>query len=393
MKIGYVLFHFPALTESFVINEIIELIKRGHEIHVFSIKTSDDELVHKEYSEILGHATIHYMPNPEKFLNQIRYFISSVGFWGWSYPCENLTTKVLSIAAAKYFCTLAENLNLDVLHAHFNGVPAQTAMLMSEKLCVPFTFTAHATDIFVNPSKNALKKRMETALEIVTISNYNRKYLHELTGISEKKTKVVRACPIIDKFKCIKRTPQFPIILTVGRFVEKKGIKYGILSIKELVKFYPEIQYRIIGSGVLENELKNLTYSLGIRKNVIFLGNVSDESQIDELKNATVFILPCLKAKNGDQDGIPVSLMEAMFLQIPTISTKISGIPELLENQKDGFIVESKDVTQMVNAIKILLDKKDLRIKIGKNAKNKVTAEFNIHKEIIKMEQIWRREK
>ena len=213
MKVGYVVFQFPALTESFVLNEIVELIKQNHEVHIFSITHCNGEFVHKEVIENLSPNLIHYLPNSKTFSGQIKLALESLGSQGWRYPCENFTTKVLSIAAAKYFCSIAENLHLDILHAHFNGVPAQTAMLMAEKLFIPFTFTAHASDIFVNPSKLSLKKRMEQATAVMTPSNFNRKYLHELTGISETKIRVVRACPIIDKFKLVKRTPQFSCIV------------------------------------------------------------------------------------------------------------------------------------------------------------------------------------
>jgi colanic acid/amylovoran biosynthesis glycosyltransferase len=388
MKIGYILFHFPALTESFVLNEIVELIKLGHEVHIFSITGLNGQFVHKEFTENLSNS-IHYLPNPKEITSQIRLVLKSIGIFGWNYPCENLKTKGLSIAAAKYFYPIAKNLQLDVLHAHFNGVPAHTAMLMSEKLLIPFTFTGHANDIFVKPSVSSLKKRMKQASAIIVPSNYNRKYLHKLTGINETKIRVVRACPLIDKFSDVKRKQKFPIVVSVGRFVEKKGIKDGILSIKTLTKFYPEIQYRIIGSGVLENELRSLANSLDISKNVVFLGNVSDDLQIDELSKATIFILPCIKGRNGDVDGIPVSLMEAMYSRIPVISTTLSGIPELIQNGKEGLLVEPGNVGQMVDAIETLLKNDDLRSKMGERGKEKIVLDFNIHKEVEKLIAIW----
>jgi colanic acid/amylovoran biosynthesis glycosyltransferase len=389
MKIGYVLFYFPSLSESFVLNEIVELIKQGHEVHVFSITGPNGKFLHREVTDDLSPTIIHYLPNPKKILGKLMLTMNSIGFYGWSYPCENLATKVLSIAAAKYFCSIAEDLSLDVLHAHFNGTATHTAMLMSEKLFIPFTFTAHAADIFVKPSVPALKTRMERALAIMTPSYYNRKYLHELTGINETKIGVIRACPIIDKFEAVKRTPHFPVILTVGRFVEKKGIRNGILSIKMLSEFYPEVEYRIIGSGVLENELKTLTKSLKLGRNVCFLGNVSDDSQLNELSNATIFILPCVVAKNGDMDGIPVSLMEAMYLRIPIVSTSISGIPELVQTGKEGLLVEPENIGQIVNAVRTLLDDENLRTMIGESGRKKIVTEFNIHEEVRKLVSIW----
>ena len=175
-------------------------------------------------------------------------------------------------------------------------------MLISGFTKIPFTFTAHASDIFIDPNVEALRERMRSASAVITPSYFNRDYLHDLTGISREKIHVVRACPIIDKFKGVKRKEKDFTITTVGRLVEKKGIKYGILAVKKLVKEYPEIRYRVIGSGPLENELKGLVRSLDLEKNVEFLGNLDDNSLIEELSKTTVFILPCVRAKNGDLD-------------------------------------------------------------------------------------------
>ena len=178
-------------------------------------------------------------------------------------------------------------------------------------------------------------------------------------------------------------------MLSVGRFVEKKGIRNVILAMKTLVKIYPEIQYRIIGSGVLENDLKTLTNSLDLERNIHFLGNTDDDSQIEEFGRATIFILPCLEAKNGDMDGIPVSLMDAMYSRVPVISTTISGIPELIQHGKEGLLVEPGNIDQLVNAIKALIEDKKLRIDMGERGREKITSEFNIHEEVRKMVGIW----
>ena len=281
------------------------------------------------------------------------------------------TTKVLSIAAAKYFCSIAKNLTFGYFTCPFQRIPTHTAMLMAEKLSIPFTFTAHASDIFVNPSDPSLKKRMEQALAIMTPSYYNKKYLHELTGISETKICVIRACPIIDKFKVVKANPSIPCYTYSRSICRKKRNKKWDFVNESLSKFYPEIQYRIIGSGVLENELK-LSRILETGKKLYFLGNINDDSQLNELGNATIFILPCLEAKNGDMDGIPVSLMEAMYLRIPIVSTSISGIPELIQNGKEGLIVEPGNIGQIVNAIKFFLKMKTCELIWAKEAGKKL---------------------
>lgn len=389
MNIGYVCGAFPVITETFILNEIVDLIRRGHKVYVFSILPPKVNFIHREVSEFNLFKNNYYLPNPKKKLNQIRLIWKSIGLFGWEYPCESFKIKVLSIATAKYFSEVAKQLSIDILHAHFNDTSTHSAMLMSKKLEIPFTFTAHAVDIFVNPSVKALKERMDKSSAIITISDYNRDYLHQLTNIDKNKIHVVRACPSIEKFKSLKRNPEPFRILTIGRLIEKKGIKYGIMSIGELVKDYPKIQYLIVGSGQLQNELKLLVSQLSLQNNVKFLGNLDDGSLSDEFSKATIFILPCIRAENGDMDGIPVSLMEAMYLQIPVISTKVSGIPELIENNQEGFLVEPKDSKQLTHAIRTLLEDKSLREELGKYGRKKIIDKFNINKEVEKMIKIW----
>ncbi len=378
MRIGYILKIFPKLSETFILNEIIELKKKGHEVVIFSIYSSKEKIVHPDVKKFNLLDNVFYLPNQE-FL----------GFFPWKYLTENLKEKILTISTARYFSKVAKGLKLDILHAHFNGITTQVAMLMSKKLHIPFTFTAHAFDIFIDPNIHLLKKRMENALAVITPSCYNQNYLNNLTSIKKEKIHVVKACANINKFKKIKKIGDVTTILSVGRLVEKKGIEYGILSIKELTKDFPDIKYHIVGSGQLENRLKKLVESLNLKDNVRFLGDLNSDLMAYELSKAMIFILPCIKSKNGDLDVCPLALQEAMLAKIPVVSTNIGSIPELIETKKEGLLVEPKNVKQLANVIKNLLENKKLRTKLCKNARKKIEKEFNIHKEVGKLLKIW----
>jgi len=107
------------------------------------------------------------------------------------------------------------------------------------------------------------------------------------------------------------------------------------------------------------------------------------------LAKATIFILPCIKARNGDVDGCPMTLQEAMYVRVPVISTNIASIPELIEDGKEGVLVEQKNVEQLAGAIRMLLHDKGLRTAMGENGRAKVEKEFNIHKEVDKLVSLW----
>ena len=369
MRIGYILGQFPKLSETFILNEISELIRRGHDVYIFSLFNSKENIVQPEVEEYSLLERTYYPPSYHKLCIELARFDRLL-----FYRNRRKINKFYCIAVARHFSKIAEKLDLDVLHAHFANESTFTAMLMSKLTGLSFTFTAHALDIFIDPDVKALEERMENASAVIAISEYNKKYLQSI--YNNKKIFVVRACPNLEKLNKIRRDPEQFEILTVGRLVEKKGIKYGILAMREVVKEFPEVQYIIVGSGPQSAELKKLAKSLGLENNVRFLGAVDERTLMAEFSKATVFILPCVKAKNGDMDGIPVSLMEAMYLQIPVVSTNISGIPELIENGKEGLLVEPKNVRQLVNAIKILLEDKDLRIKMGLNGKRKIENRY-----------------
>lgn len=387
MKIGYVLGGFPVLSESFILNEIVELIKTGHEVHIFSLGKPLEGITH---NEVDGYnlSEKNYFFKYSLLIEGLKSVLNFNFFKLFSFK-ETYLDKCSGIARANFFSEIIKGLEIDVLHSHFSNNPTFVNMCISKLTKIPFTFTCHAYDIFVNPDVKALRERMKNASAIMAISYYNRNFLHNLAKIEANKIFVIRACPNISKLKNVKRNEDDFTILTIARLVEKKGIKYGILAVKKLLKLFPEIKYRIVGSGPLERELRDIVHFLHLENNIRFLGNLDDKRLLDEFSRATVFILPCVKAENGDMDGIPVSLMEAMYMQIPVISTAISGIPELIENGKEGLLTEPKNIEQFSSALRILLEDKNLRRKIGAKGRKKVESEFNVHQEVAKLIDIW----
>ncbi|NMX21369.1 hypothetical protein C5S30_02805 [ANME-1 cluster archaeon GoMg4] len=384
MKIGYIVGVFPKLSETFILNEIAELVKGEHEVFIFSIFHPKESIVQPEVTEYNLLEKTYYAPSYLKLSLEVLKPDSL-----FLYKHKHILNKFYCIAVARYFSKIIKKLDLDILHAHFANEPTFTAMLISKLTGIPFTFTGHAFDIFIDPDVKALKERMENASAVITPSYYNKNYLHDLTGIDKDKIHVVRACPNIERFKEVKRDEDFPTILTVGRLVEKKGIKYGILAIKELVKEFPEIQYRIVGSGPLESELKELAKSLNLENSVKFLGSLDGDSLLDELSKATIFVLPCVKAENGDMDVCPLTLQEAMIAQTPVIATNLASIPELIENREEGLLIEPKNVEQLVKAISTLLEDESLRKRWGEKGLEKIEKDFNIHTEVEKLLRVW----
>lgn len=393
MRIGYILLQFPVVSETFIMNELIELINRGHEIYVFSLIHPKEHVVHPEVKKYRLLERTHYLPAYARLGLELLKPQTWPALFNDAYegkPSKSkLLGKLFSAAAINYLSRAIPDFHLDVLHTHFYGLPTFVTMQVSQRTGIHFTFTCHAFDIFIKPNAKVMQKHMEATAKVITISNYNRDYLQKLTGINKDKIEVVRACAILDKFENIEKNESGFEILTVARLVEKKGIKYGILAIAELIKEFPRLRYKIIGAGPLEKGLLALVKSLHLEDNVEFLGKTSNETILTELSRAAIVLLPCIQADNGDQDGIPVTLMEAMCSQTPVISTNVSGIPELIENGKQGLLVEPKNTKQLSIAIRALLRDSALRARIGKESKRKIEQKFNIRKEVRKLINIW----
>lgn len=391
MKIGYVLGSFPILSESFILNEICNLIKRGHKIYVFSLNIPSEQIIHPEVIKynILKNTYYFNLFKVEK-TKLLSAYKAVTDFNLLKYKASNPKERVISILAANNFASIASSLNLDVLHAHFNGTPTLTAMFMSKILKIPFTFTSHAYDIFVNPNVLSLKQRINNCKKAITISQFNKKYILKLTELTGKKIVLIRACPFLDEFTKINRSPQEKRILTVSRLVEKKGIIYGLYAIKELINQFPDIDYRIVGSGKMETVLKRAVERLNIKNNVTFLGNLNRSQLLQEYSKAELFLLPCIKAKNGDVDGIPVALMEAMAAEIPVVTSRISGIPELITHGFSGYLTNPKDTASLKEYIRRMLTNRKDSLTMGQNGHSIIENKFNINSHIIKLLQLWK---
>ena len=396
MRIGYILPRFPVLSQTFVLNELVELTRQGHEIYIFSLSHVQKENVQPEIEEYNLLERACYPPGFIKLSKHINgshnhLALLSSQLYGGTKNSMKVLGKVFQATAVSSLAGLVGRLELDVIHAHFYGLASAVAAMVSEKTGIPFTFTCHAMDIFTNTHNTVMRNHMQASERVITISQYNRDYICRLTGIDGSKVSVVRACPILNKFMNVERNDSGDTILTIARLVEKKGIKHGIRALKYLSGDFPSLRYRIVGDGPLMSELRAQVGYEGLRNRVDFLGEMkSDRRLLDEISRASLLLLPCVRTAEGDQDGIPVTLQEAMCARVPVVSTNISGIPELVENGKEGLLVESGDSRALANAIKALMDDCQLRESLGEAARKKIVSDFNISSEVGRLISIWR---
>lgn len=394
MRIGYVLSVFPKLSESFILNEITELLSQNVDIQIFSVSHAHEDVLHDKYQSF-------------NFVNRSFYFnkkftkTSSLLKYGLRYLLrppliQNFRSKLRCVAVTSQFMKMAQKLDISLFHAHFASESAVIAMYLSESLEVPFTFTTHAWDLYSGANTAAwsvkrqlLQKLCEEAAGIVSISNYNREFLIMNIGVNPDKITVIHCGIDPNDFK--RTTPYMASkqILCVARLVEKKGVKYLIEAMSYLVKKHLDAKLNIVGTGPEEETLKKLASDLKVKDKIQFLGDVTDATLRNLYERSSIFVLPCVIAQDGDRDGIPVALMEAMSMELPVISTPISGIPELISDEENGLLVEPKNPVALAEAIDKLLEEPETCKRLGKQGRMTILERFNIKKNVLSLKKFF----
>jgi len=260
------------------------------------------------------------------------------------------------------------------LHVHFAHVPAQIAMYASALSGVPYTVTAHANDIFQRG--HLLRQKAERAKRVVAISEFNRDFLQRC-GVPPAKVSVVRCGP---SFQAAQPQPRasaaVPCIGTLGRLVEKKGMDVLIEAIAELHRRAVPVRLAIAGEGPCRGALEAKVRELGLQAQVQFAGALAHAEVAAWMRSLDVFALASKPDKDGDMDGIPVVLVEAMSQAVPVVSTRLSGIPELVVHDRTGLLAEPADPVDLADQLERLLRSQPLRETLTRNAVAHVKTEF-----------------
>jgi colanic acid/amylovoran biosynthesis glycosyltransferase len=321
MKIFYLLRYFPTVTETFIYTEITELINAGIEIEIIALSSRDDG----KLQDNIPKCPIHYIPK-----NRIkRLFPANTHGEKWLLQHQR-HKDVVRLSWLRKFVT-----KNDHLHIHFAGEAAEIAYALQKDIGVSYSITTHAVDIFC--PRRAWKQVLQAANTVITVSNYNQRYLqqHSISstvvycGINENKWP---ALPYpTDQLKA----------LFIGRDVAKKGLDVLLEAFEQIN--HPH-QLRVVSERSAVSTDK-----------IAFLGMLNTTEVQHHMKWCNVVVLPCRISDNGDQDGIPIVLMEALASGRPVITTSLSGIPELITNEV-GWLAKPNDVTSLLRCLTMATD-------------------------------------
>jgi len=396
MKIAFILSAFPTLSETFILNQITGLLDLGHEVDIFANSNPNQEKVHPDVKAYRLMERTHYFNMPA---NKVKRVLKALGLLAANFYKAPLTLlKALNVfkygkdaLSLRLLYALVPFLGreqeYDIIHCHFGPNGNLGAMLKMLGLKGKLVVTFHGYDMSAIPvrqSQNIYRRLFGMADLLMPISDHWKAKLIEM-GANPGKVIVHRMGINLQRFRFKARSCQgneAVKLLTVGRLVKKKGIEYALRAVSVVCQRHPErsIQYDIVGEGPLRKELESLTYQLGVQKAVRLLGAKTHDEAQRLMMQAHIFLLPSVTARNGDQEGIPVSLMEAMATGMPVLSTVHSGIPELVQNRKSGFLVPERDVDALAERLEYLIEHPELWPEMGRAGRRFVEEHFDIKK-------------
>lgn len=390
LSVAYVLLRFPHLTETFVAEEIRSLQRMGTSVRVFSLLESRENLVHPVSRELLPHVC--YVPGlraPSLWGAQIWFLLRdpvrySTLLWRLvSQPAPDpffLPKRFVTFLKAVWVAKELERRSVQLVHAHFAWLPAAAGVIVSQLLDLPLTVTTHAFDIY-SVQNDLLKLTTRLADRVITISEFNRQaMLRMIPNLRAKQIEVIHCGIDLDAFQGTARPTNGRTIqiTSVGSLIPKKGHQYLIQACGELGRKGLDYQCRIVGDGALKQPLRALISDLGLNERIVLTGPQSQTWIRDRLRETDLFVLPCVVAEDGERDGIPVVMMEALAMNVPVVSTPVSGIPELIRHEETGLLVPERDAGALAAAIVRLVTDRSLRCRLTANGRALVESEYNI---------------
>jgi colanic acid/amylovoran biosynthesis glycosyltransferase len=398
LRIGYVLKRFPRLSETFILNELLELERQGTEIEIFSLLRPPKEIRHALLSQLKARIT--YLPSEsavdglvvrqpgeagELHKHKLSDLTGDFLFDG-AMPGRTGADNASLVLKAAAVALLSKARGLEHLHAHFGSDATTVAMLAGRLSGLTYSFTAHARDIYhtyIDPETDDRMRRAKIAEAafVATVSDFNRRHLIGV-ACAIHASKIYRLYNGIDlnRFQPSQAARDSKAILSVGRLIEKKGFADLIEACRLLRLTKTDFHCTIIGEGPLKPQLEAQIADAGLGGCVELAGPRPQEELLTMMQSAGILILPCIVTESGDRDGLPTVLLEALACGLPSISTTVTGVPEIIEHGKTGLLVKPGAPEELAQAIRALLASPEDRERFAAAGRKKAERDFDVGK-------------
>ena len=390
--VALVLKGYPRLSETFIAQEILALERAGLDLRIISLRHPTDAEIHPVHREI--HAPVSYLPEylhdePRRVWRAWRAWRSRPSYrrtralWLRDLRRDPTRNRVRRFGQA---LVLARELPREVvhLHAHFLHTPASVARYAASLAGLGWSCSAHAKDIWTTPEWEK-REKLAACRWAVTCTEFNRAHLAALAPAPERVELVYHGLDLV-RFAAPSgprpvrdgSDPDDPVVLlSVGRAVAKKGYEDLLAA---LARLPARLSWRFVhvGGGARRARLRRQAQALGIAARITWLGPLAQEAVRDRYRTADCFVLACRVADDGDRDGLPNVLLEAQSQALACLSTRVSAVPELIENGVTGLLVGERDPPALANALERLITDPALRARFGAAGERRVRRDFGM---------------
>ncbi len=388
-RLAYLVKRFPRLSETFVLNELLELRRQGVDLRLYALMDPREPVVHPQAAAIHGEVTYLYdVRHPWRSWGRLLAFVL-----GQAAQRPGPVTRVigalvsdgeLSVTGLRHALQalwLAADLRrrgINHLHAHFAHSPTGVARMAWLAGGPAYSFTAHAKDLYTTPTRR-LRTRAEDAIFIVTCTHANGRYLESiLSEGARRRLHVVHHGTDTRRFSPARRQPEAGRVISVGRLVPKKGYSDLVAALSLLLRRGVAFHWDVFGDGPLRRDLLEQCAQAGLGRQATFHGSRPQDQVLGAYRTASVFALAPVVMNDGDRDGLPNVLVEAMACGVPVVATRISGIPELIEDGIDGVLVDPGEPGALADAIQRLLADHALAGALKVAGRRKVERDFDV---------------
>jgi glycosyltransferase involved in cell wall biosynthesis len=392
LRLTYLHGRYPVLTETFIDREVQGLLERGVDLEIVSIRQPDQVL----------------SPAQQTLRERVTYLLpvrwpSLVAALGWAlirrpftlfrtlawllsrkHPAGTRHRTLFHFVTGVYAAWVLRARRGVPIHAHFVDRAATVALVASRLLDTTYSVTAHAREIYVDAF--LLRERIGRAAFAVTCTEYNRTYLEEKLGrrATERLQRMYHGLDLEayggSQAGTVRDEP--PLVLSVAQLWERKGLRYLVEACAILRDRGVSFRCAIVGEGPLRDELQSLIKARALVDCVELVGALRHPEVIALYHRATAFVLPCVVTEDGDRDGIPNVILEAMASSLPVISTGVSGIPEVIRAGETGWSVPERDPSAIAAALEQVIRDPDEALARAERARRLVAEEFDLNRNV-----------
>ncbi len=390
-RVGYVLKMYPRFSETFILTEILAHEAAGLDLTIFSLKHPGDGRFHEALARV--RAPVIYLGTES---------LRATDFWAdlvragspnpgvWSRLSAAAGDDVYDVHQAALLSAHVRARGITHLHAHFATSAATVAMHAASMAGVTFSFTAHAKDIYLDSvNHDRMRRLLREASAGVTVSDFNLQHFRATYGPEARRVRRVYNGLDLDEFPFEAPAGRSRSIIGVGRLVEKKGFHSLVEASAILRERGRSFRCEIIGDGPLAGPLAEAVRRRQLEECVVLCGPLPTSQVVQRMRAAAALAAPCVVGADGNRDGLPTVLLEAMALGTPCVSTDVTGIPEVVRHMETGLRVPQHDAVALADALDRLLDDAALRCRLAEPARRLIVDQFDAHRNCRRLRELF----